>query len=101
VLFAIAVNISGVLVVVRASELQPILAKLGQLKGVDVHHIDASSGRIVATIEATTTEAEVEILEQIKRLPAVILAEMVEHHIDVESASDRPETDEHGSGDGR
>ncbi len=100
-LCAMPVNISGILVVVRASELQSVVTRLGELDGVDVHHVDPASGRVVATIEAETTAGEIGILERIKRLPAVILAEMVEHHVDVENTHGKTETNPESGGDGR
>jgi nitrate reductase NapD len=84
------VNVSGILVVVRPPRLQTTLEQIDQLPGVEVHHKEPSTGRVVATIEAPTIDAEVEVLKRIQCLPAVILAEMVEHHVDV----DGPDTGE-------
>jgi len=79
------VNVSGILVVVPVDEVGLTVKRLGQLEGVEVHHTDRPTGRIVVTIEAPTVEGEVDILQKVKSLPDVILAEMVQHHIDVDS----------------
>jgi nitrate reductase NapD len=55
------------------------------LKGVDVHHCDPATGRIVVTQEAETIQAEVDGLKRIKSLPHVILAEMVYHCFEEDS----------------
>ena len=65
-----------------------MVATLERIPGVDVHHTDPPTGRIVATIEAGTVEGEVETLERIQRMPGIVLAEMVQHHIDVEPAAE-------------
>ena len=83
-------NVSGILVVVPVDEVQRTVGRLARLEGVDVHHTDAPTGRIVATIEAPTIEGEVKILQRVKSLPQVILAEMVQHHVDVEMSSGAP-----------
>jgi nitrate reductase NapD len=76
------VNVSGILVVVPVSAIASTIEALGSLPGVDVHHTDAATGRIVVTQEAETVAAEVEGLKRIKALPSVILAEMVYHHFE-------------------
>jgi nitrate reductase NapD len=76
------VNLSGILVVVPPSEVAASIAALSDLPGVDVHHVDAGSGRIIVTQEGDTVHEEVERLKTIKALPGVILAEMVYHHLE-------------------
>lgn len=77
-----AVNLSGILVIVPVSAIAGTIEALRNLPGVDVHHTDAATGRIVVTLEAETVAAEVEGLKRIKALPRVILAEMVYHHFE-------------------
>ena len=72
-------NVSGILVVVRPERVAAATDELARLDGVDVHHCDAASGRIVITQEAETIQAEVDGLKRIKALPYVILAEMAYH----------------------
>jgi len=56
-----------------------MVEQLNQLDGIDVHHRDDSSGRIVITQEAEHIHDEVDGLKRIKALPHVVLAEMVYH----------------------
>ncbi|MGD2056732.1 MAG: chaperone NapD [Gammaproteobacteria bacterium] len=72
-------NVSGILVVVRPERVAAATDELARLDGIDVHHCDAASGRIVITQEAETIQAEVDGLKRIKALPYVILAEMAYH----------------------
>ena len=74
-------NVSGILVVVSLSELQSGIAALNGLPGVEVHHIDEATGRLVVTQEAVTVNDEVEGLKRIKALPGVAMAEMVYHYL--------------------
>lgn len=73
-------NISGILVVVRPEAFAESVARLNALPGVEVHHTDGVAGRIVATQEATSVRQEVAGLQRIKRLPNVVMAEMVYHY---------------------
>jgi nitrate reductase NapD len=75
-------NISGILVVVPIERMSGTTEALNALPGVEVHHTDPATGRIVVTQEAASVEAEVDGLRRIKALPHVILAEMVQHYID-------------------
>jgi periplasmic nitrate reductase NapD len=72
-------NISGILVVVPPEYIDSMIDRLDQLDGIDVHHRDDSTGRIVITQEAEHIRDEVDGLKRIKALPHVILAEMVYH----------------------
>lgn len=74
--------------VVRPQDLTRAVRALKRTAGVSVHHTHEPTGRIVATIEAETVEGEIEILEGIQRRPWVVLAEMVEHHVDVDEAGE-------------
>jgi len=73
-------NVSGILVVVPPVKMQETIESLNALPGVEVHHTDTENGRLVATIEAETIQAEVDGLKRVKTLPHIILAEMVHHH---------------------
>lgn len=75
-------NVSAILVVVPVHRIDATLEILSGLEGVEVHHHDPDTGRIVVTQEAETIRAEVAGLERIKALPAVILAEMVSHYFE-------------------
>ena len=75
-------NLSGILVVVKPEHVSEAIGRLNALPGIEVHHSDASSGKIVVTQEAPTVEAEVEGLRRIQAQPRVLLAEMVHHYLD-------------------
>jgi nitrate reductase NapD len=75
-------NVSGVLVVVPVPAMAGSIRALEALPGVDVHHTDPATGRMVVTIEGESIGAEVETLQRIKTLPDVVLAEMVHHHFE-------------------
>ena len=62
-----------------------MLEQLQQLDGIDVHHIDAATGRIVITQEAATIRDEVDGLKRIQALPGIILAEMSYHNFEDDS----------------
>jgi len=75
-------NISGILVVVAPEKIDSTVEKLTALQGIDVHHIDQPSGRIVITQEAETVHDEVDGLKRIRALPGIILAEMSYHNFE-------------------
>ena len=75
-------NISGILVIVSPQRVDSMVTELNQMDGIDVHHIDAASGRIVITQEAESISAEVEGLKRIRALPGIILAEMSYHNFE-------------------
>ncbi len=72
-------NISGILVITPAEHIRSTLDNLNSLPGIDVHHVDEASGRIVITQEAENVKAEVDGIKRIKKLPHITLAEMSAH----------------------
>lgn len=72
---------SGVLVVAKPERQSQVVDALKSLNGVEVHQIEAASGRIVVVQEASDIHAEIEGLKRIKALPHVIMAEMIYHYI--------------------
>jgi len=78
-------NISGILVVVSPQRVESMVDQLSGLDGIDVHHIDAATGRIVITQEAATIRDEVDGLKRIQALPGIILAEMSYHNFEDDS----------------
>jgi nitrate reductase NapD len=74
--------VSGVLVVVPTKRLRSAMKTLAELEGVAVHHTDPGSGRLIVTLEAESVGVQVDVLDRIKALPDVILAEMVHHHFE-------------------
>ncbi len=74
-------NLSGILVITTPEHFEESVSNLNNLPGVEVHHTDPNTGRIVVVQEAENVAAEVEGLRRIKRLPHVIVAEMVYHYL--------------------
>jgi nitrate reductase NapD len=74
-------NLSGILVVAKPERQAEVVGALNALQGVEVHQVDAASGRIIAVQEAEDIHAEIEGVKRIKALPDVIMAEMVTHYI--------------------
>lgn len=92
-------NISGILVVVRPEQTDATIEQLQALPGIDVHHIDAASGRIVITQEAKSIAAEVDGLKRIRALPGIVLAEMSYHNFEEDAElfeAIPPELDDEG-----
>jgi nitrate reductase NapD len=77
-------NVSGILVIVPVAELDVALSALAALPGVDVHHTDPATGRVIVTQEAESVHREIDGLKRIKAIPQVMLAEMVHHHFEDE-----------------
>ena len=65
---------------VSPEHIDEAVATVGALENVEVYHVDRQSGRFVVVQEAETIDAEVEGLKRIKKLPRVLLAEMVYHY---------------------
>jgi nitrate reductase NapD len=90
-------NLSGILVLVPPEQTQSTITLLQSLPGVQVHHQDPQTGRIVVVQEAESTGAEVDGLKRIQALPEVLSAAMVYHYFEDEDeilARTPPELDE-------
>lgn len=75
-------SIAGVVVRSRAVDLPQVVARLATLPGVDVHHIEASSGRVVITLEADQDGHDEAQLERVRREPGVLSAELIYHYVE-------------------
>ncbi|MCM2329552.1 MAG: chaperone NapD [Lysobacter sp.] len=73
-------NLSGILVVVLPERLAECAADLSTLPGVEVHHTDPATGRLIVVQEADDVAAEMAGLTAIKARPHVRMAEMVYHY---------------------
>ena len=73
-------NLSGILVVVPPERLADCAADLATLPGVEVHHTDPATGRLIVVQEADDVAAEIAGLTAIKARPHVRMAEMVYHY---------------------
>ena len=56
---------------------------LEMLPWAEVHH-EEPNGRLVITVESDDTDQAMARLQKVKELPRVILAEMVQHHVEDE-----------------
>lgn len=72
--------ISGVLVVCRTEHLAELRTVLEEFPWLEIHHEDGS-GRIVVTVEAVDIDESMERVQELQRLPNVILAEMAEYYV--------------------
>jgi periplasmic nitrate reductase NapD len=86
-------NISGILVVVAPEQVNSTVETLAALQGIDVHHVELSSGRIIITQEAESIHDEIDGLKRIRALPGIVLAEMSYHSFeeDTENVTSIPE----------
>jgi nitrate reductase NapD len=86
-------NISGILVIVAPEKVDAMVKTLNALDGVDVHHIEQSTGRIIITQEAEAIHDEIDGLKRIRALPGIVLAEMSYHSFeeDTENVTSIPE----------
>lgn len=75
-------NISAILVITSPERVEACIATLNQLPGVEVHHHEAASGKIIAIQEAENTTAEVDGLKRIKALDGIAMAEMINHYFE-------------------
>ena len=75
-------NISGILVIVSPQRVDSMVDQLKEMDGIDVHHIEAATCRIVITQEAEHIRDEVDGLKRIRALPGIILAEMSYHNFE-------------------
>ncbi|MGF1642966.1 MAG: chaperone NapD [Thiotrichales bacterium] len=73
-------NLSGILVITVPAHFDGVVAALNALPGVEVHHTDPATGRIVVVQEAESVGAEVDGIKRIKALPHVVMAEMAYHY---------------------
>jgi nitrate reductase NapD len=73
-------NLSGILVVVPPERMAECAADLATLPGVEVHHSDPATGRLIVVQEADDVAAEMAGLTAIKARPHVRMAEMVYHY---------------------
>ena len=71
-------NISSILVNVRAEQIAQVQQALVTLNGVEVHAA-TEEGRLIVTIEAESDQAVANMFEVINHLPGVLSASMVYH----------------------
>jgi len=95
-------NYSGILVQSRPENTLRCRDTLAALQGTEVFQIDTDTGRLIVVTEAASIQDEVQLLKQIKKIPDVILAELIYHYFaedqaqyhqlpsDIDDQSDQP-----------
>ena len=74
-------NLSGILIISTPSEIDTLIDSLNAMPGVEVHHIDRENSKLIVVQEAEAVHKEVDGLKKIKKLPGIVLAEMVYHYL--------------------
>jgi nitrate reductase NapAB chaperone NapD len=74
-------SIAGVVVRTAPEHVPEVAMRLAELPGVDVHHREVSTGRIVMTLETEGVD-ESDGLERLRLLPQVLTVELVYHYAD-------------------
>ena len=74
-------NLSGILIITTPSEIDTLVETLNAMPDVEVHHIDRDNSKLIVVQEAESVHNEVDGLKKIKKLPGIVLAEMVYHYL--------------------
>ncbi|MCB1736952.1 MAG: chaperone NapD [Gammaproteobacteria bacterium] len=75
-------NLSAILVLLRVDRFAQGVAMLAEQPGIEVHHQEPATGRVILVQEAPSVHEEVDGLKAIKALPGVIFAELVYHYFE-------------------
>lgn len=81
-------NFSGIVVTADPLHFDAVVAALETIPGVEVHHLDRASGRVIVVQEAADVQAEVEGFRRIRALPHVRGADLVYHYFGDQTAGE-------------
>lgn len=81
-------NYSSVVITLAAGAESRALEALSALEGLEVHHVDETSRRVVAVIEAETTGLEADVFERIRRTEGVIDVSLHAHYFEDEAVAE-------------
>ena len=81
-------NYSSVVITLAAGAESHALKALSALEGLEVHHVDEASRRVVAVIEAETTGLEADVFERIRSTEGVIDVSLHAHYFEDEAATE-------------
>lgn len=81
-------NYSSVVITLAAGAEDRALEALSALEGLEVHHVDETTRRVVAVIEAETTGLEADVFERIRRTEGVIDVSLHTHYFEDEAATE-------------
>ncbi|MFO1195981.1 MAG: chaperone NapD [Burkholderiaceae bacterium] len=73
-------NYSGIAVLAEPTAVPDVVDALRALPGVEVHQVDAATGRIVVVQEAEHVDAEMAGFASIRSLAGVVSADLVCHY---------------------
>jgi nitrate reductase NapD len=88
------VHISGILVTTRPDDTAACVEDLATLAGVEVHHREPRSGRIVVVQVSASVEEQEDGLRRIQALPRVVAACLVHHVVDPDASDAGPAREE-------
>lgn len=81
-------NYSSVVITLAAGAESRALKAFSALEGLEVHHVDEASRRVVAVIEAETTGLEADVFERIRRTEGVIDVSLHAHYFEDEATAE-------------
>lgn len=81
-------NYSSVVITLAAGAEDRALEALSALEGLEVHHVDETTRRVVAVIEAETTGLEADVFERIRLTEGVIDVSLHAHYFEDEAATE-------------
>ncbi len=73
-------TIAGILVRTHPADLAALMKHLSALPGVEVHHHEPESGRLVITLETAGTDDQRRGIDAVRRQAGVLSAELVYHY---------------------
>ena len=79
---------AAVFVRLRAEGAEEALSAIRAIEGVEVHHLDASTGRLIVTTGAPGMDAQTSRLAELRRVEGVLVAEPVYAYRDADDAGD-------------
>ena len=75
-------SVAGIIVRTLPGDVPGVIARLSALPGVDVHHHETASGRLVITLEATELDDDRKGLERVRGELGVASADLVYHYVE-------------------
>jgi nitrate reductase NapAB chaperone NapD len=77
------VHFSGVLIVCSSdSDVSALAEQVGGIAGAEVHYVYPERARIIAVLETNSIADQRRLLERIRKLPAVVVAQPAYHFVD-------------------
>ncbi len=73
--------IAGIVVRTLPVELEDVADRLARLPGIEVHHVEISSGRVVVTLETEHADLGGAELERLRDVSGVVSVELVYQYV--------------------